>query len=670
MNRGPGNRTGRRESVPGSPPPAHVNQKSTSVHPMIDPGTARTMPTQTVTGVHGSEDNASGLCHTISCSGDDSISSSIPSNQEPQYISEVHRIIEDMMDIDGVDAAHCFEEALIEPPVTADSLAELDLPTIINNPKLRHDINFDRELHFRPNIEGRKGEGKLRSAEIYWKALVAELSVYAVALRAQREEEDHLKYAHWAGIVLKAQRRLPKLFEAVRDILRTLVPEHEQESIDLRFDVDLIMQEVTHGKCDLISLSEWIATVLKAHCAPMRDEVVDQMKARIQHGAWENSHEILADGLRRLIAILEQMKLDVANHQIRYMRPLLIDDTINFQRKYNSHRMRQGKIDAAGARNWLYKEIDFMEAYDPDGEPTHLNALVTLFLRETLLGENDCWPSTFYLDLERLRSVRHELRARVYHEVCWEIFNNLVAEQASQFEHFAFPNPQHVLHSRINAIVGVDASFYDCRQAIAAEMIRLLLMATAHNAPYINHDLAKNVEQRLGQQLQPLGSAGLFRKHASFQYHRFLPKVRASVEEHLRLSIVDLQDALVPAPSSHRSQSRGFGAVLKPVAHPRIFDADMDLVHKLTHVLVLHWHVWGELVYMAMPEDDETTTGYWSTTTAPPRTTPQARAVYAPGHHWLPVGVTVVDELTELPRVDPSWCAPQNDTAEDPSEEQ
>nr|XP_023907931.1 uncharacterized protein LOC112019648 [Quercus suber] len=670
MNHGPGNKPGRRESIPGSPPPAHGSPQSASVAPLMGPETARTMPAQAVTGIHGPEEHENGLRDRMSCPEDASVSSSIPLNQESPYKSEVHRIMEDMMDVDGVDAARCFEEAMLEPPVTADSLAELDLPRIINNPKLRHDVNFDRELHFRPNVEGHKGEGKARSADAYWKALVAELAVYAAALSAQRAEQDSRRCVHWADIIVKAQRRLPKMFEAVRDILRTLVPEHEQESLDSRFDVELIMQEIAHGKCDLISLSEWIATVLKAHCAPMRDEMVDQMKARIQHGAGENSHAILTDGLRQLITILEQMKLDVANHQIRYMRPLLIDDTVNFQRKYNLHRMRLGKIDAAGARNWLYKEIDFMEAYDPDGEPSHLTALVTLFLRETILKNNDCWPSTFYLDLERLRVVRQELHARVYQEVCWEIFGTLIAEQASQFEHFAFPNAQFILHCRINAIIGLDTSFYDARQAIAAEMVRLLLMATGHAAPYVNHDLAKQVEQRLAQNLRPFDGAEIFRKHASFQFHRFLPKVQASVEECLRLSIIELQDTLVPAPLSHRPHSRGFGAVLRPVMPPRTYDADMDLVRKLTHVLVLHWHVWGEMVYMAMPEDDEPTAGYQSTVSPPADTPPQAQAVYAPGHRWLPVGVTMVDEPAEFHRIDSSWCAPQNDAADDAAEEQ
>lgn len=671
MNRAPGHKPGRRESAPGSPTPAHATPQPASTG-QNDPEAARTLPTQTVTGDTESQEHETEteLYDSTSSSEDASSRSQSPTPQEPQYESDIQTFMADWMDVDGEDIAQCFQGAPIEPPVTVDSLAELDLPRIINNPKLRHDVNFDRELHFRPNFEGHRGQRKVKSADSYWKALVGELFVYAVALKAQREEEDPQQYAYWVAIIDKAQCRLPKMFDAVKDILKTLVPEYEQESINLRFDVDLIMQEIIHGQCDLVSLSEWIAAVLKAHCAPMRDEIVDDMKRTIQSGAWENSHEKLTDGLRQLVGILEQMKLDVANHQIRHMRPLLVDDTIHFQRKYNAYRMRQGKINVAGARNWLYEEIDFMTAYHPDGEPTHLTALVVLFLKDTILKGSDCWPSTFYLDTERLRVLRQELHARVYQEVCWEIFSTLVAEQASQLQQFGFPNVQYTLHCRINAIVGANGQFYAHCQAIAAEMVRLLLMATGHPAPHFDHDLIKQVEQRLEQDLRLVDGAEIFKKHASLQYTRVLPKVQASVEAHLSLSLLDLQDALVPAPPSSRTPPRGQGAILKPAAPLRTFDPDMDLVRKLTHVIVLHWHVWGEMVYMAMPEAGETTLGYPTAWMAPPDTVPQARAVYAPGRQWLPISVTVVDEPAEASHADPNWWLPQNDTTQDTSEEQ
>ncbi|EGF34619.1 hypothetical protein AAULH_14121, partial [Lactobacillus helveticus MTCC 5463] len=42
----------------------------------------------------------------------------------------------------------------------------------------------------------------------------------------------------------------------------------------------------------------------------------------------------LVEGLRMSFAILEAMKLDVANHQIRTLRPMLVDSAIEFEQEY------------------------------------------------------------------------------------------------------------------------------------------------------------------------------------------------------------------------------------------------------------------------------------------------------------------------------------------------
>lgn len=54
------------------------------------------------------------------------------------------------------------------PPITNLSLAELDIDAIINNSKLRHDVNFDRELHFRPNLDGERARQKVKAQDSCW----------------------------------------------------------------------------------------------------------------------------------------------------------------------------------------------------------------------------------------------------------------------------------------------------------------------------------------------------------------------------------------------------------------------------------------------------------------------------------------------------------------------
>ncbi|KAF2400608.1 hypothetical protein EJ06DRAFT_576691 [Trichodelitschia bisporula] len=73
----------------------------------------------------------------------------------------------------------------------------------------------------------------------------------------------------------------------------------------------------------------WLAQLLKRHCAPMRDSMVDHMVDRLRAGIPPD----VPKGLLELFGVLESMKLgsqDVANHQIRHLYCLIVD-TISFE---------------------------------------------------------------------------------------------------------------------------------------------------------------------------------------------------------------------------------------------------------------------------------------------------------------------------------------------------
>jgi len=58
----------------------------------------------------------------------------------------------------------CTTRPLLEPPVTKRTLSELDVNKIVHNSKLRHDINFDPELHFQLTSMA-KGSGRKRKKQ-------------------------------------------------------------------------------------------------------------------------------------------------------------------------------------------------------------------------------------------------------------------------------------------------------------------------------------------------------------------------------------------------------------------------------------------------------------------------------------------------------------------------
>ncbi|KAF9130528.1 hypothetical protein BGW39_002986 [Mortierella sp. 14UC] len=257
-------------------------------------------------------------------------------------------------------------------PITRDTLRELDLFEIFKNPQLRHDIVFDPHLQFRPNFDGERGLTKRREADRFWHEVGAELTARRAVLTARRDETT--KMLNLAGlsasspssrmIQQQAQQMcplpkavlLPRLIDELREILLSLLPavstnqdgskpsqrdaasqeNSERALLSSTLDPDLLLQELDHGVLDVHALFRYLGDSLKGHCAPMRDSLVESMVHTVV-----NFDEIVR-GIRMCFEILEWMKLDIANHQLRTLRPWLLDNSIDFEQKYFTEHLTRG----------------------------------------------------------------------------------------------------------------------------------------------------------------------------------------------------------------------------------------------------------------------------------------------------------------------------------------
>jgi hypothetical protein len=201
--------------------------------------------------------------------------------------------------LNSAAATRHFWHATLAPPITKHSLSELDISSIINNSKLRHDVNFDRDLHFRPNLDGHKGQLKREAQRDYWEAVTAELQLYRSTCGSFTSDPNI------NGLRKDCQRRIPHMFVTIKEILKHLVPERDQPSVDEHLDVLMVMQEIEKGVCDFASIVAWLAQLLKRHCAPMRDEMVDRMVEKVRKG----DDTSMSAGLCELFGVLEAMKL-------------------------------------------------------------------------------------------------------------------------------------------------------------------------------------------------------------------------------------------------------------------------------------------------------------------------------------------------------------------------
>ena len=209
---------------------------------------------------------------------------------------------------DGEFMAEAFEAAPTGPPVTKQSLGELNVDWVVANAKLRHDINFDEHLHFRPNLDGNRGRRKMKAMEDYWLAITAELELYG-SLFGDDADSWQRNSTTWPDIVKISQRRIPRMFREIKDVLKSLVPDRDKALVDEQLDVGMLMQKIEKGVCDLYRIAQWLARLLKSHCAPMRDALVDKMEQYFERGVTTGDNRSISRGLKELFGILEAMKL-------------------------------------------------------------------------------------------------------------------------------------------------------------------------------------------------------------------------------------------------------------------------------------------------------------------------------------------------------------------------
>jgi hypothetical protein len=213
-------------------------------------------------------------------------------------------VFDSLSDPPSIESRNCFFSAINEPPITKQSLSELDIRHIISNVKLRLDLNFDREIHYRPILHGDRGLKKQQIQDAYWSAVEVELYLYKV-FYGNTKFDMLPRHVDLSKLKKTIQKRLPLMFETIKEIVINLVTERHQAAVQRDLDVPMLMQEIEKDLCDFLSIAQALASLLKRHCAPMRDDMIDGMVHKMQQG----DPCSISAGLRDLFDILEAMKL-------------------------------------------------------------------------------------------------------------------------------------------------------------------------------------------------------------------------------------------------------------------------------------------------------------------------------------------------------------------------
>ncbi|KAG5358307.1 Protein SOK1 [Yarrowia sp. B02] len=436
------------------------------------------------------------------------------------------------------------------PPVNINSLREIDLAEIFKNPRLRHDIVFDPQLQFRPNLDGERGKRKRQSTQRYWDGITAEVE------------------GVWAGS--SDFQTLTTLFTTLRQVLVSLLPVKDRETIEADLDSELVQQQLSHHCFDFVSFSHWLSNVFKAHCAPMRDSWVDQMVARINAGWKEKNSRKLTEGLRMIFAILEAMKLDVANHQIRSLRPILVDTAVDFEQDYYEQVVEKRRFDIGGSCQWFAAAVANTEK-TACGTKHYKTALVGAVTQLITCSSSD-FPATFGFDFARLSAFRSDLRQLVCLQLCSMLLQQLVA-------------------TRGDAKAKKTVADTDYQAKLRADCMAIVLSSSGNskwtkNVSGLALELAKRVEAAVSENPATLPSAELTNLASNWLTNNILPSsaMYKLVEKRLVKEIVTgVEMRILETSSSHASST------VTP------------LIEKLSLLTKFHWDVFSKY-YIAYVE--------------------------------------------------------------------
>ncbi|KAL1892607.1 Protein SOSEKI 1 [Sporothrix stenoceras] len=180
-------------------------------------------------------------------------------------------------------------------------LSELDINKIVLNPTLRHDINYDRLLSFIPKLNCESGRSKQEKVQQFWSGLHHDLTQFVANrkgfLRAHGPNDND-----WS---------LPILLNEVKDIIQTLVPAQDHDMLEEVLDILWLMQQFARGMLDIEKLAGWLSSVLKTHCAPMRDKWVNNMCKELKRGHREKDIDELVAGMTSLLRVLTRRRSNV-----------------------------------------------------------------------------------------------------------------------------------------------------------------------------------------------------------------------------------------------------------------------------------------------------------------------------------------------------------------------
>ena len=199
--------------------------------------------------------------------------------------------------------------------------------------------------------------------------------------------------------------------------------QHEKlkEKIEGILDIEVIQQQIDNDCLEFEKYAGYILGLMGMLCAPVRDERLAELKEETK----------VVPLFRGIMDLLEQMKLDMANFTIQQVRPVIVSQSV----EYEKLKFREFLETREGEENGLVSTREWLTRHNPTedelNDPKYRKLLGARILNDSFVellewDEYYTLPETLVMDQKRIFALRDKVeRVSVSTAVILLSFSNL-----------------------------------------------------------------------------------------------------------------------------------------------------------------------------------------------------------------------------------------------------
>ncbi|ORX49350.1 hypothetical protein BCR36DRAFT_397930 [Piromyces finnis] len=142
---------------------------------------------------------------------------------------------------------------------------------------------------------------------------------------------------------------IPGIIKDIKDRLLYLTNKNKKtyDQINEVLDEKLIIQQIQHGTTDFNNIFKFVLDTMLQLCAPIRDPIIKKIYTM----------ETPVQKIKAILNQLDNMKIDLANYNIKKFRPILKNFAVEYERKKFKEAIKSNLIDLQYTERWLTQSI-------------------------------------------------------------------------------------------------------------------------------------------------------------------------------------------------------------------------------------------------------------------------------------------------------------------------